>query len=241
MREEQIGDCTLYCDRWENVLPTLARVDVCLTDPPYDEKTHKGARYGFRATSNEISFPPLANYEWVPAALAVTDRWVVAFCALEQFGQYRDAAGDCWVRAGFWHRINGVPQFTGDRPGQPGEGLAIMHGPGKKRWNRGGHHAFWSFPKISSSDKEHETQKPLELMASLLNDFTDQDETILDCFAGSGTTGVACAKSKRRFIGVEANPTHFATACRRIESAYRQSDLFLPPPAAKPVQQDMAL
>jgi len=52
---------------------------------------------------------------------------------------------------------------------------------------------------------------------------------------GSGTTGVACARLGRRFIGIEIDPSYFAIACRRIEAAYAQPDLFVEPP--KPAVQ----
>jgi len=55
--------------------------------------------------------------------------------------------------------------------------------------------------------------------------------TILDPFMGSGTTGVACAKLGRKFIGIEIEPTYFDIACKRIEQAYAQHDLFIEPPA----------
>lgn len=63
--------------------------------------------------------------------------------------------------------------------------------------------------------------------------------TILDPFMGSGTTGVACAKLGRRFIGIEIEPKYFDIACKRIEDAYKQPDLFIERP--KPVQEAMAL
>jgi site-specific DNA-methyltransferase (adenine-specific) len=63
-------------------------------------------------------------------------------------------------------------------------------------------------------------------------------ETILDPFAGSGTTGVACAKLGRKFIGIELDPGYFDIACKRIEDAYKQPDLFIEPPK-KPIQEKM--
>jgi site-specific DNA-methyltransferase (adenine-specific)/modification methylase len=51
-------------------------------------------------------------------------------------------------------------------------------------------------------------------------------QTILDPFMGSGTTGVACAKLGRRFIGIEIEPKYFDIACKRIDDAYRQPRLF---------------
>ena len=85
----------------------------------------------------------------------------------------------------------------------------------------------------------HPTQKPVELMLWCL-EFFQHSNTILDPFMGSGTTGVACARLGRRFIGIEIEPKYFDIACKRIEQAYRQPDLFIERPA-KPVQEAMAL
>lgn len=63
-------------------------------------------------------------------------------------------------------------------------------------------------------------------MAELLADFTNPGDTILDPFMGSGTTGVACAKMGRSFIGIEKDPRYFDAACERITKAGLQSDMF---------------
>jgi hypothetical protein len=54
-------------------------------------------------------------------------------------------------------------------------------------------------------------------------------DTVLDPFMGSGTTGVACAKLDRKFIGIEIEPSYFDIACKRIEQAYAQPDMFIEP------------
>ena len=89
--------------------------------------------------------------------------------------------------------------------------------------------------------KEHPTQKPIEVMAWCIQQLPASLHTILDPFMGSGTTGVACARLGRRFIGVEIEPRYFDIACRRIEEAQRQGDMFRPQPAAKPEQYAMTL
>ena len=67
-----------------------------------------------------------------------------------------------------------------------------------------------------------------------------KSHTILDPFMGSGTTGVACARLGRRFIGIEIEPKYHAIACRRIEAAQRQADLFVPKPAQPmPAQESL--
>lgn len=76
----------------------------------------------------------------------------------------------------------------------------------------------------------HETHKHPELMRWLVRLLARPGNVVLDCFMGSGTTGVACAAEGISFIGIEREPRHFAVAQARIEHAYRtmavQLDLF---------------
>jgi len=65
----------------------------------------------------------------------------------------------------------------------------------------------------------HPTQKPLELMVWCVEKFTNEGDTILDPFMGSGTTGVACVQTGRNFIGIEIDPDYYAIAERRIRDA----------------------
>jgi DNA modification methylase len=71
----------------------------------------------------------------------------------------------------------------------------------------------------------HPTQKPVALMEYLIRTYTNEGDTVLDNCMGSGTTGVACANTGRRFIGIEREPGYFGVACRRIEDAQRQGRL----------------
>lgn len=219
--------CLVHGDNRE-VLPTLRAVDHVITDPPYDEKTHKGAlTTGFgdnaRNAARGVSFAALED----PAALANTfcglaARWVVAFCAVEQIGDYAVGAGSRWVRAGVWDKINPSPQLTGDRPGQAVEAIAIMHRAGRKRWNRGGGAGIWRCVPAHGADRpDHPTPKPVALMLALISDFTDPGDIVLDPFAGSGTTGVACLRLGRRFIGIEKSEAYAAIATERLQAEER--------------------
>lgn len=69
----------------------------------------------------------------------------------------------------------------------------------------------------------HPTQKPVDLMAYLVQTYTNPGETVLDFTMGSGSTGVACAETGRNFIGIELDPHYFAVASERIEAAYRKA------------------
>ena len=69
----------------------------------------------------------------------------------------------------------------------------------------------------------HPTQKPVALMEYLIRTYTQEGETVLDNCMGSGTTGVACANTNRRFIGIEKEVEYFDIAYRRIEDAQRRA------------------
>ena len=76
-------------------------------------------------------------------------------------------------------------------------------------------------------------------MKKIVHRSTLPNELVLDCFMGSGTTGVACVKLGRKFIGIEIDEGYFDIACERIRKAYAQPDMFIAPPAEKPKQEAM--
>lgn len=84
----------------------------------------------------------------------------------------------------------------------------------------------------------HPTQKPIAVMEWCLG-FLPPDAVIGDFYMGSGTTGVACAKQGRKFVGCEIDPGHFETACHRVEEAYRQPDMLIHYAAPKPIQETL--
>ena len=239
IRVETTEHCTLYLGDCLDVLPTLGKVDHVISDPPYDEKTHRGAVTTHDATKDYgVSFSHLESPESLARTLLdLSERWVILFCAVEQIGGYATGAGASWVRAGVWDKIAPSPQITGDRPGQAVEGVAIMHRPGRKRWNRGGGAGIWRcLPEHGDSRPNHPTPKPVRLMRMMVEDFTDATDLILDPFMGSGTTGVACVRTGRRFIGIEKEPKYFEIALKRIREAERMAkcNLFKEP---KPVER----
>lgn len=87
-------------------------------------------------------------------------------------------------------------------------------------------------PRETSAEySEHPARYPERFAKELVEPVTQFGSTVLDPFMGSGTTGVACAKLGRKFIGIEIDPGYFDIACRRIEQAYKQPDLFIEKPA----------
>ena len=76
----------------------------------------------------------------------------------------------------------------------------------------------------------HPTQKPVPLLEYLIKTYTNEGDTVLDFTMGSGTTGVGCARTNRKFIGIELDPTYFEVAQARIMNAYGD---FVPTPKEK--------
>jgi site-specific DNA-methyltransferase (adenine-specific) len=74
--------------------------------------------------------------------------------------------------------------------------------------------------RVTNGAKLHPTQKPVELIEKLIADSTQQGMIVLDPMMGSGSTGVACVKTGRQFIGIEIQRKYFDIACQRIERAY---------------------
>ena len=86
----------------------------------------------------------------------------------------------------------------------------------------------------------HPTQKPIALMEWCLG-FVPDAVTILDPFAGSGTTAVACQRLGRECTAIELDPDYFDIACRRVDEAARQPDLLIPETRPQPTQEAMDL
>jgi len=231
--------CVVHGDNAE-VLPTLPEKSVAhvITDPPYSEHTHAKVRRGgsVHTPDNEtpgepkravissaavLGFDALTGGQRQACAVQfarLVSRWVLAFSDQEGAQPWMIAnieAGLQHVRIGQWVKIGATPQFTGDRPATGCEAIVIAHPPGRKHWNGGGSHAVWTHA-IASGDRDHTTQKPVPLMLELVELFTDDAEIVLDPFAGSGTTGVACLRLGRRFIGIEKDARYAAIARERL-------------------------
>lgn len=228
-------------------------VDHVISDPPYEAEAHqlqvrarsKGPGHGRSAVEEvELSFPAITEAERMAVAchlFRLVRRWVLIFCQAEAVAAWRAAllaAGMTYRRTGIWVKPDAQPQITGDRPGQGHESIACGHAPGRSRWNGGGRVGVYVYPK-NEPDRQHPTQKPLVLMEALVRDFTDPGDIVLDPFAGSGTTAVACKRLGRRFVGWERDKKYHAAAMKRLEAAREQFGLF-PEKAPKAKQLDLA-
>lgn len=109
---------------------------------------------------------------------------------------------------------NPAPQMSGDRPSTGWEAIAILHRPGRKKWNGGGKCAVWRHNRVDA--KYHPSQKPLSLLRELIRLFSNPGEKILDPFAGSAAVGVACMQTSRSYLGIEKDAKFFGIAQKRL-------------------------
>lgn len=238
-----IGRATLYLG--DCLALDLPRVGHIITDPPYEAITHKALdgtntarRNDGRPASPAVTFEPIdAIRDRVVGLGECCEGWFIAFCTPEgvwPWAQAINASPMKYKRACVWVKPDSMPQLNGQGPGAGAENfVTAWAGEGHARWNAGGKRGVYTHcVNGPERDGRHPTEKPRKLMAELVADFTSPGDTILDPFMGSGTTGIAAVQAGRNFIGVEMNPDYFSIACKRIEDAQRQADLFIEGTAA---------
>ena len=86
----------------------------------------------------------------------------------------------------------------------------------------------WTYKPVEQARLTHPCEKPLAMMRHIVRASSRPGAVVLDCFMGSGTTGVACLMEDRQFVGVERDPTHYATALKRLQHADGAGSLFDP-------------
>lgn len=243
-RKEVIGDCTLYLGDCMEVMPTLGRVDAVVTDPPFEAQAHTAMRRTQKSIKTgeaaSLNFGAITEElrDFIPAwAAANCNGWLLAFCQVEAVSDWRyamEGAGVKYKRGMVWVKPDSSPQFNGQMPAQGFEAIALgWCGKGVSRWNGGGRRGvFTHLTNQPDRHGKHPTEKPLPLMNEMVSLFGLKSGPILDPFMGSGTTLVACAKMGRSGIGIELDPDYFDIACKRVEDAYRQPDMFVSRPSA---------
>lgn len=212
--KQVIGDCTLYLGDCMDILPTLGKVDAVVTDPPYGIGINKSGRLSVsRGHGGENWDDEPADISWLLPMNVPSIVWGGNYFPLPP-------------TRGFlvWDKNNAGRDFADVELAWTNLDMVARR--------------MVFRPMNMDGGKLHPTQKPIDVMRWCLS-FIPDCQTILDPFMGSGTTGVACAKLGRKFIGIELEPKYFDIACKRIEEAYKQPDMFIEPPKAKPLQEAM--
>lgn len=210
-RKEIIGDCTLYLADCSNLIEMVGAVEAVVTDPPY----------GINIAANPVR-QKHAKKTW-DASTPVSD----LFDRLRKWsnhqiiwgGNYFDLPpSQCFL---VWDKV------------QPADFSLAMC---EQAWASFKSPAKLYRRRVVGYEKFHPTQKPVDLMEWCI-DFCAPG-IIFDPFMGAGTTGVACAKRGREFVGVELEEEYFDIACNRIRKAYDQPDMFVE--AGKPLHEQVS-
>lgn len=218
----EIGNATLYLGDCMDILPTLDKVDAVITDPPYGigidraMAASSGTKSGGMMAKKGVYIA--SGWDDAPMSLELAELIIgkgnqVIFWGGNYYGL---PPSQCWL---VWDkRVNG--NFADCELA-----WTNMKKPVRKfEW-------MWNGMLRQGQEERngHPTQKPLALMAWCIEQ-AENPQTILDPFMGSGTTGVAAIQMGRKFIGIEREPKYFEIACKRIEQAVAQPQLFEPEP-----------
>ena len=231
-RKEIIGDAELWLGDCREILPTIGAVDAVVTDPPYGVNWDTNYQFSAHNSSVRKSAEKMGRHQ-----------------------HYEPIKGDNkqfdptpWLAVGNFQVIFGANCFSNQLPKgswliwdkRDSSGKAFMS-EAECAWLSTGQsvriisHCWQGFSRASENSQHyHPTQKPIVVMEWCIAQLPKGSATILDPFMGSGTTGVACARLGRRFIGIEIEERYHSIACRRIEQAQRQKDLFVHAPVAEP-------
>ena len=219
MEKVTIGNATLYCGDCRIILPQLDTADLLLTDPPYGIGEDGGLKARYRKGDGRVKgIAKHEKMEWDTAApeekdikLICSAAEKVMICGGNYFAQYLENSQG-WL---YWCKNIG-----GDF--SDGELIYTNMKMGLREFRL---HPFSGLR--GGKDRVHPTQKPVELMEWCLS-FVPDAITVLDPYMGSGTTGVACEKQGKHFIGIERERKYFDIACQRIERENAQLKLFAP-------------
>lgn len=222
-RIERIGDATLYLGRCEDLLQPC---EAIVTDPPYGIGITKRATVG---TSKAATARDYGKSDWDHAPCPSETIAAMRACSRHQIifgGNFFDLPpSSCWL---VWDKLN-----TGDFADCELAWTNLPKAVRRIQWRWNG------MIRRGDDEREHPTQKPVGVMAWAIEQLPENDGIIQDPFLGAGSTGIACARLGRRFIGIECHEPYFDIAVRRIEQALRQKDLFVHAPIA-PVDQRAA-
>ena len=208
-----ICNCTLYLGDCREILPTLGTVDAVVTDPPYGigESNERALSRGKLAAPRDYG-----HFDWDKEPAEPGIIMAARACSHHQIifgGNYFELPpAKCWL---VWDKLNGNNDFADCELAWTNLDKAVRRL--QWRWN--------GMIRQEKGDRVHPTQKPVGVMTWCIEHLPSDCHTILDPFMGSGTTGVACVKLGRKFIGIEIHEPYFDIACKRIQAAVNEPRL----------------
>lgn len=232
-----IGSATLYLGDCLEMLSAVPRFDAVITDPPYgiawntdyQRFAHGGSERIYAEKMGQNAYPPIHGDEsaFDPVFWASAAPSVVLFGANKFAGGLPDGSWLVWDK----RRPDGTSFISQAE-------IAWCSKPGAVSIFT---HCWQGFARATENSQHyHPTQKPVVLMEWCMERAgCAADALVLDPFMGSGSTGVAAVRSGRRFIGCEIEPAYFEIACRRIDDALRQPNLFQPEALGQIEQEEL--
>lgn len=252
MRIERIGDATLYLGDCLEILPTLDKVDVAITSPPYNMRLRvrngeytereKGEHFSKKYTHFDDAYSideyRLIHSRVIRNLISIADISFINFQVVtgskeawfKLIGEYSEYLKDIVV----WDKGHGQPAMNEGVINRGSELILMFADDGlkgrkfkKNNFKRGEMSDIWRIGREYKNHIEgHSAVFPVEIPSKMIDGWTVTGETALDPFMGSGTTGVACANLGRKFIGIEIEEKYFDIACERITAAQAQGRLF---------------
>jgi DNA modification methylase len=213
------GDCI-------ELLPTLEdkSVDFVLTDPPYKLELHGGGKNDFgnrKLVKNKhiSSISDSFDMDFVFGEMIRVMKKVNAciFCSNKQIKDIMEWWKKYSTTLLVWDKPNPTPLSNGKYISNL-EFIVYVRGKGATFNNTGYENQLKTFryPAPSPKARLHPTEKPVKLLERILRNHTNEHDVVLDMFMGSGSTGEACEKTNRNFIGMEINPTYYQKSRNRL-------------------------
>ena len=210
------GDCLEIMDR---LIEEGIKVDMVLTDIPYGE-VNRAKESGLRKLKKgNADVETFELSELLPRIENICNGSIYIFCGIEQVSEIRKffREKDMLTRLCIWEKNNPSPINCQHHWMSSIECCVYAKKKGAT-FNEHYKSCVWRNPVGRS--KIHPTEKPLKLFTYLVETSSNEGDTILDCCLGSGTTGVACVNTNRKFIGIELDNNYFNIASKRIEEAF---------------------
>jgi site-specific DNA-methyltransferase (adenine-specific) len=195
-------------------------VDMVLADIPYNEVNRKSS--GLRnLNKGKADFFEVDLKEMILQANRVCKGTIYIFCGIKQISEITEKMQDLKLstRLGQWEKTNPSP-MNGSKVWLSGSEFCVIGRKPNSTFNEHCQKPIWKFSV--GRNKLHPTQKPIALMERLILASSNRDDTVLDFTMGSGTTGVACVNTARKFIGIELDQGYFDIAKERIVAAASQ-------------------
>lgn len=212
-----------------DMLPEIA-CDVVVTDPPYgtgkyaldDDSTVCAALNPWPRKA--VFGYPETLCGWC-ATLGKPDEWVTWWPVNKQIRRIKKLTSETEAIA-IWGETYEVPMRPRSNTSAFGKKIAAQRGLDPENCKDGD---VWrdSSPGTGCNGhiRNHPNEKPVSIMEKLVKLCSTEGETVCDPYMGSGTTGIACIRTGRKFIGIEKDPKHFQTAVERIERELAQGVL----------------